>query len=72
MRIRTAAGAWTRKQLTALGVPWPPVKGWPKRFRGGAMIPVSAWEVAAQDTGKICSAKARARAARDQPALNLD
>jgi hypothetical protein len=25
---RSAAGGWTRVQLAALGVPWPPLKGW--------------------------------------------
>jgi len=25
---RTPAGGWTREQLAAWGVPWPPPKGW--------------------------------------------
>ncbi len=25
---RTPAGGWTRAQLAAWGVPWPPPKGW--------------------------------------------
>lgn len=25
---RTAAGGWTKAQLAALGVSWPPTKGW--------------------------------------------
>ena len=24
----TARGGWTREQLKAIGVPWPPPKGW--------------------------------------------
>ena len=27
-RGKSEAGGWTRAQLAALGVPWPPVKGW--------------------------------------------
>lgn len=26
--IKSAKGGYTRKQLDALGVPWPPAKGW--------------------------------------------
>ena len=28
MQHRTARGAWTRKQLEAIGVRWPPQRGW--------------------------------------------
>jgi hypothetical protein len=27
-RAKTPAGGWTRKQLAAWGVAWPPPKGW--------------------------------------------
>lgn len=27
---KTPAGGWTRKDLEAWGVPWPPPKGWKK------------------------------------------
>lgn len=29
---RTPGGGWTRKQLAAWGVSWPPPKGWRKRL----------------------------------------
>lgn len=31
---RTPAGGWTRAQLAAWGVPWPPAKGWKDRLTG--------------------------------------
>jgi hypothetical protein len=31
---RTQAGAWTSKQLTLIGVSWPPVAGWIRRSVG--------------------------------------
>jgi hypothetical protein len=31
---RTPAGGWTREQLAAWGVPWPPPKGWRRRLAG--------------------------------------
>lgn len=34
---KTKNGAWTRKQLTALGVEWPPEKGWKKRAVGNVL-----------------------------------
>jgi hypothetical protein len=53
MAIRTRRGAWTRKQLEALGVAWPPVKGWLKRFNKPQLVSVSDWEIAAEDAGKM-------------------
>lgn len=32
---KTAKGAWTRVQLAAWGVPWPPPKGWKKALITG-------------------------------------
>lgn len=29
---KTPAGGWTRDQLAAWGVPWPPPKGWRKEI----------------------------------------
>ena len=34
MKFRTPRGAWTREQLAALGVSWPPRKGWVERIEG--------------------------------------
>jgi hypothetical protein len=31
---RTPRGAWTKKQLALIGVPWPPPEGWPTRAVG--------------------------------------
>ena len=32
------AGAWTRDQIEALGIPWPPVHGWKQRDAVGRII----------------------------------
>lgn len=29
---KTAAGGWTKKDLEAWGVPWPPPKGWKRQL----------------------------------------
>lgn len=31
-KAKTPKGGWTRKQLEAWGVPWPPPKGWRKEL----------------------------------------
>ena len=33
-RFKTGRGGWTRKQLAAIGVEWPPPKGWKHRAEG--------------------------------------
>jgi hypothetical protein len=35
MAARTENGGWTRDQLAAWGVPWPPPKGWKKALIEG-------------------------------------
>jgi hypothetical protein len=32
VRARTPAGGWTRTQLAAWGIPWPPPRGWRKKL----------------------------------------
>ena len=34
---KTAGGAWTAKQLSAIGVNWPPARGWPQRVVGATI-----------------------------------
>lgn len=34
MDNRTTGGAWTKVQLAALGIDWPPPKGWLQRLEG--------------------------------------
>lgn len=34
MNHRTQRGSWTRSQLKAIGVNWPPARGWQKRAIG--------------------------------------
>lgn len=34
MQHRTEKGAWTRPQIEALGIDWPPTKGWIDRVIG--------------------------------------
>ena len=39
MEYRTDKGSWTQPQLEALGVEWPPVKGWIERISGNELSP---------------------------------
>ena len=32
---RSGVGSWSRKQLAAWGVSWPPPKGWRRKLNGG-------------------------------------
>lgn len=41
---RTNNGAWTRRQLAAIGVAWPPVRGWKDRVVGTTISDKSAEE----------------------------
>jgi len=34
---KTSKGGWTKKQINALGIDWPPTKGWKKRAIGHVM-----------------------------------
>ena len=34
---KTAGGAWKAKQLSAIGVRWPPARGWPERVEGATI-----------------------------------
>ena len=34
---RTRKGAWTRAQLAAIGVSWPPISGWVSRVVGSTI-----------------------------------
>ena len=34
MKFRTDRGAWTKPQIEALGIEWPPRKGWIDRLHG--------------------------------------
>lgn len=36
---KTPKGGWTKAQLAAWGVPWPPPKGWKKALINGDPIP---------------------------------
>ena len=46
----TTRGGYTRKQLDALGVPWPPTKGW-KRKVVGRRISMSSFDVLMAEAG---------------------
>ena len=46
----TTTGGYTRKQLGALGVSWPPPKGW-KRRAVGRKISLSGFDVLMSDAG---------------------
>ena len=36
-KYRTGKGGWNRKQLAAIGIDWPPTKGWKKRAIGSVI-----------------------------------
>ena len=41
---RTERGAWSREQLAALGITWPPSIGWINRLEGTEIPESAAWE----------------------------
>jgi len=41
---RSAKGGFTRKQLAAWGVSWPPPKGWKKALLSGSVQKRTAWK----------------------------
>lgn len=65
----TEAGAWTRRQLEILGVPWPPANGWKVNIIGKWMTQEAYEEflVARWTTAKI--AKAKAENMKSRPSL---
>jgi hypothetical protein len=54
MKHRTKRGAWTRVQILALGIEWPPQQGWIDEVCGQTLSPESAIEF---ETGKEIAAK---------------
>jgi len=36
-KAKTKRGGWTKKQLAAVGVSWPPSQGWKSRIVGGTL-----------------------------------
>jgi len=34
---KTKGGAWTKSQVNALGLPWPPLVGWARRLEGSVI-----------------------------------
>lgn len=52
-KIRSRAGGWNRIQLDALGVEWPPKKGWRKPFKSGVQIPLEKWEIAVANCNRL-------------------
>ena len=65
MRHRTPRGAWTRVQIEALGLEWPPMQGWISDIEGVVISPQQAQQF---ESGKTINAKK----ARKQKPLNLD
>lgn len=58
MSIRTRRGYWTRKQIEALGVPYPPRQGWLKAIKKTPLnISITDWERAAEDAGILVGKK---------------
>lgn len=54
MKHRTKRGAWTRVQILALGIEWPPKAGWINDLEGNTISP----EMAKQfEQGKVVTAK---------------
>lgn len=38
---KTPSGGWSKAQLAAWGVPWPPPKGWRRALIAGRPVPAS-------------------------------
>ena len=60
---RSGVGAWSRKQLAAWGVPWPPPKGWRRKLNGGV------YRTGADETDVVVT-RARARLDLFEPAFD--
>ena len=52
MLHRTEAGSWTRPQLKALGVTWPPNAGWVERSIGSDLSDKNKWIFESKVTSK--------------------
>ena len=51
---RTERGAWTREQIEALGIKWPPRIGWIDRLDGTQITDAAAWDF---EMGQFIAAK---------------
>ncbi len=51
--IRSKAGAWNQYQIEALGVEWPPKRGWLAKFKTGIQLPLEKWEIAVANSNRI-------------------
>lgn len=49
MDNRTARGSWTRPQIEALGIEWPPTQGWMDRVIGLELTPEQAHQFKASN-----------------------
>ena len=52
MAHRTTKGSWTRLQIEALGIDWPPKKGWIDRVVGNDLSERCQWEFQSKLTAK--------------------
>ena len=57
-KYRTTNGAWTRFQLEAIGVTWPPERGWFKRVIGMQISPENRHRF---ESGRTVTAKTETR-----------
>ena len=57
LRLRSAAGGWSRAQLALLGVPWPPPAGWLDQLEGSLV---------SRDVLRRCGEMRKQRPARDR------
>jgi hypothetical protein len=57
---QTDAGSWTRDQLQAVGVKWPPLQGWIGRIVGNEINAATQARFEARRTVKQCRAELNA------------
>jgi hypothetical protein len=65
MKHRTKRGAWTRVQILALGIEWPPQQGWIDEVCGQTLSPSNAMKF---EAGKDITAKKD----KSKPKLKID
>ena len=68
MKHRTKRGAWTRVQILALGIEWPPTQGWIDEIVGNVLSPERAKEF---ETGKNTNAKKARRLPNLEDAIKV-
>jgi hypothetical protein len=57
---KTASGAWTRPQIRALGIDWPPTRGWINRVENKVISDENARIFELREPSSVAKGKSRA------------